>query len=83
MRNLGAIEVGEGGSTRWIYERLLKLSYGVSIIGTVPVVMLPSLSLLSPLCESCHSINKRWRNRIIATILVGKIPLLQSLYLGG
>lgn len=59
-------------SVRWAYERLLKLSYGASIIGTVPLVILPSLSLLVPMCYPCFGLSKTAMKRLISFSFVGK-----------
>lgn len=71
LRNLGAIDPENPTSLRWVYERLLKISYGASIVGTVPVVMLPSIALLVPLLDPCLSLNRLWKKRLISVIFVG------------
>eukprot|EP00210_Caulerpa_lentillifera_P000183 g178.t1 len=71
LRNLGAIDVGNPNSMRWIYERLLKISYGASIVGTVPVVMLPSIALLVPSLDSWHSLSRLWKKRLISVLFIG------------
>ena len=56
LRNLGGPqELG----LRAAYERLLKLGYGLSILGTVPLVVIPFQDmLLPPLAAWAHA--QRW-----------------------
>ena len=79
LRNLGAVDSINRQSMRWVYERLLKLSYGASIIGTVPLVILPSLSLLAPMCDPCFGLSRTATKRLIAVVFVCKTPLTLSL----
>lgn len=46
LRNFGARELT---GVRGAYERLIKVGYGLSILGTVPLVVLPFQDSLGPL----------------------------------
>lgn len=50
LRNLG----GEDKTgLQGIYERLVKVGYGFNILGTVPLVILPMQSGISPMIGAC------------------------------
>ncbi|GMH38063.1 hypothetical protein BSKO_05947 [Bryopsis sp. KO-2023] len=46
LRSLGSLELV---GMRGVYERMLKVGYGLNILGTVPLVILPTHSLLVPM----------------------------------
>ena len=50
LRNFGARELT---GVRGAYERLIKVGYGLSILGTVPLVVLPFQDSLGPLLALC------------------------------
>ena len=83
MRNFGARELT---GIRGAYERLIKVGYGLSILGTVPLVVLPFQDSLGPLLTAlmglfCKPTDKKetlaqrshLQEQFIATAVLGEL----------
>lgn len=82
LRNLGAVELM---GIRGTYERIVKLGYGLNILGTVPLVILPMQSILVPMMNTCmHNLEAKrcstaLEKRLISAGVIGTGLMLAAL----
>lgn len=75
LRNLGA---QERTGMRGTFERLVKVGYGFNILGTVPLVILPMQSGISPIVGACMKdaglkrCDLGLEKRLISIVIIGK-----------
>ncbi|KAK9816581.1 hypothetical protein WJX72_002235 [[Myrmecia] bisecta] len=72
LRNFGARQTR---GWRGAYERLLKLGYGLSILGTVPLVVMPFHAMFDLLGSSPGSKNPVYEHMITTLVLVSALAL--------
>lgn len=69
LRNFGGPNVR---GLRGAYERLLKLGYGLSVLATVPIVMMPFHAALLPVLARLGGHRaSAWHEQIVTTAVIG------------